>query len=110
MIEVLEFVLKQVIKFLHMLFSIDIGHSMDLGTLMCVCFIFLPLVLFFVSFLKNTLIEELDERYDESRRSKYRTYIGKHEKGGRNIYRGKHESTGKTYRGKHEFMGKHGRY
>lgn len=82
MLEVLKFIFESISKFLAMLFTIDIGHDMSLGLLMCIVFIFLPLVLIVVNFLKFVVVNELDERYDLS--SRENKYIGKHE------YVGKH--------------------
>ena len=53
-----------------MLFTIDVGDGMNLGLVLCIVFIFLPLVLSVVKFLKGTLIDELDEGYDFTTRNK----------------------------------------
>lgn len=82
MLEVLRFILKCVVDFISMLFTIDVGNGLSLGLLMCVIFIFLPLVLIISNFLKFVVINEIDERYDSS--SRENKYIGKHE------YVGKH--------------------
>lgn len=66
MLEVLKFILSCTAKFIAMLFTIDVGFT-SLGVVMCVIFIFLPIVLAIVNFLKGGLLEELNERYDESR-------------------------------------------
>lgn len=84
MLEVIKFILEKVIEFLKMLFSIDVGNNMSLGLFMCIIFIFLPLVLVVVNFLKTVLIDEIDEKYDLGI-GPFGRYIGKHE------YRGKHE-------------------
>ncbi|MGN1342158.1 MAG: hypothetical protein ACI4VL_02895 [Bacilli bacterium] len=68
MLEVLKFIFEFISKFLAMLFTIDIGHDMSLGLLMCIVFIFLPLVLIVVNFLKFVLVNEIDERYDLKQR------------------------------------------
>ena len=51
MLEVLKFILKCFTQILNMLFKIDLGFA-SLGTLMCIIFIFLPLVLLFINILK----------------------------------------------------------
>lgn len=51
MLEVLKFILKCFAQILNMLFEIDLGFA-SLGTLMCIIFIFLPLVLLFINILK----------------------------------------------------------
>lgn len=66
MFEVLKFIINCILQFCAMLFTIDVGFT-SLGIFMCIIFIFLPLVLTFVGFLKATVISELDDRYDESR-------------------------------------------
>lgn len=52
MLDVFKFILKCVAQFITMLFEIDVSDSLSLGLLMCIIFIFLPLVLLFVNFLK----------------------------------------------------------
>lgn len=84
MIEVLKFILKFVADFIKMLFTIDVGNGLSLGLVMCVVFIFLPLVLVVISFLKVTLVDEIDEKHDLGI-GPFGRYVGKHE------YRGKHE-------------------
>ena len=71
-----------------MLFTIDLGFT-NLGALMCIVYIFLPVVLFIISFVKNQFVEEFDDYYD-TRYQKKNTYVGKHEK---KPYRGKHEKS-----------------
>ena len=70
MLQVLRFLLKITTDFLKMLFTIDVGDGMNLGLVLCIVFIFLPLVLSVVNFLKGTLIDELDEDYDFTTRNK----------------------------------------
>lgn len=82
MLQVLKFIFEQVVAFLAMLFRIDVGDGFSLGLVMCVVFIFLPIVLKFVNFLKTGLFDELDERYDERAISLFQ-YHGKHEQAGR---------------------------
>ena len=77
MLECLSFIFSLVLQFLHMLFDIDIGFT-SLGTLMCVTFIFLPMVLTVVNFLRKVVIDEIDEKYDSGRYS-FGKYKGKHE-------------------------------
>lgn len=66
MLEVLKFILKCVIQFVSMLFKIDVGFT-NLGVVMCICYILFPMLLVIVNYLKASVIEELDEKYDESR-------------------------------------------
>lgn len=66
MLDCLKFILNCVLEFISMLFSIDVGFT-NLGALMCIVYIFLPVVLIIINFIKKQLIEELDDRYDESR-------------------------------------------
>lgn len=54
MFECIKFIFKIMTDFLKMLFTIDIGNNMSLGMLMCVIFIFFPIVLSFINFLKHT--------------------------------------------------------
>lgn len=70
MIEVLKFILKFVADFIKMLFTIDVGNGLSLGLVMCVVFIFLPLVLIVINFLKTVLVDEIDESYDKTRKNK----------------------------------------
>lgn len=84
MIEVLKFIFKCTADFLKMLFTIDVGNGLTLGLLMCVVFIFLPLALIVINFLKVTLVDEIDEKHDLGV-GFFGRYVGKHE------YRGKHE-------------------
>ena len=86
MLEALKFVFNLIIQFIKMLFTIDVGFT-NLGTLMCIVYIFLPVILLIINFLKRQLIDELDDSYDIKHRrynigyaSKKRNYIGKHEK------------------------------
>lgn len=84
MIEVLKFIFKCLTDYLKMLFTIDVGSGLSLGLVMCVVFIFLPLVLLVINFLKITLVDEIDEKHDLGI-GLFGRYVGKHE------YRGKHE-------------------
>ena len=84
MIEVLKFIFKCLTDYLKMLFTIDVGNGLSLGLLMCVVFIFLPLVLLVINFLKIVLVDEIDEKHDLGI-GLFGRYVGKHE------YRGKHE-------------------
>lgn len=68
MLQVLKFILERVVEFLKMLFTIDVGDNISLGLMMCILFIFLPLVLVVVNFLKTVLVDEIDERYDFNNR------------------------------------------
>ena len=53
MFECIEFIFKIMTDFLKMLFTINIGNNMSLGLLMCIIFIFFPIVLLFINFLKH---------------------------------------------------------
>lgn len=86
MLEALKFVFNLIIQFIKMLFTIDVGFT-NLGTLMCIVYLFLPVILTIINFLKRQLIDEFDDSYDIKHRnynvaytSKKRRYIGKHEK------------------------------
>lgn len=72
MFEVFGFIFKCIGQFIEMLFSIDIG-PMSLGLFMCIIFIFFPIFLAFVNFLKRGLLDELDDRYDHTVRNKERS-------------------------------------
>ena len=67
MFTVLGFILQCIIDFMKMLFTIDLGDNLNLGLLMCICFIFLPIMLRIINFIKQDAIEELDDKYDESK-------------------------------------------
>ena len=91
MLEVLKFIFARVIEFIKMLFTIDVGFT-NLGTVMCIVYIFLPVILIIVNFFKKQLIEEIDDAYDIKRR----------------IYRTGGSGSGRRgYTGKHEFSGRH---
>ncbi len=72
MLEVLKFIFECVAQFLKMLFTIDVGNGLNLGLLMCVIFIFLPLVLVVVNFLKIVVVDEIDETYDIRRKKRFK--------------------------------------
>ena len=76
MLDVLKFIFSQILEFIKMLFSIDVGFT-NLGALMCIVYIFLPSVLIIVNFFKRQFIDEFDDWYDNRNVKKYR---GKHEK------------------------------
>ena len=67
MFQVLRFILKSIIDFMTMLFSINVDNNLSIGLLLCICFIFLPMVLRVIRFIKQDALEELDDIYDESR-------------------------------------------
>lgn len=67
MLQVFQFIFNCVAAFIAMLFTIDVGNGTNLGVIMCIIYILLPVLLSIVNFLKNGLLEELDERYDESK-------------------------------------------
>lgn len=64
MFEVLKFIFKVTADFIKMLFTIDVGNGINLGLVLCVLFIFLPIFLKLVNFLKGTMLDEVDEAYD----------------------------------------------
>lgn len=66
MLDVFKFIFNCVLEFISMLFTIDVGFT-SLGALMCIVYIFLPVVLIIINFIKMQVIEEIDDRYDESR-------------------------------------------
>lgn len=73
MIDVLKFLLEYTVKFISMLFTIDVGNGINLGTMMCIVFIFFPIVLLVVNSLKLMIVDELDERYDSRRDKKIKS-------------------------------------
>ena len=52
MLECLKFIFDIVAEFISMLFTIDLGDGLSLGVVMCVVFIFMPIILSLVDFLK----------------------------------------------------------
>lgn len=87
MFEVLKFIIRCIGQFLAMLFTIDVGFT-SLGMVMCICFIFFPIVLTFVYSIKSVLVDELDERYDLNGSLFSSHYVGKHEYKPRHAKRG----------------------
>lgn len=89
MLDCLKFVFNCVLEFISMLFTIDLGFT-NLGALMCIVYIFLPVILIIINFIKKQMIDEFDDSYDIKHRSYkvYSDYTGKHEK---KAYKGKHE-------------------
>lgn len=71
MLDVFKFIFNCVIEFLSMLFTIDVGFT-NLGVLMCIIYIFLPVVLVIINFIKKQLIEEFDDYYDNTSENKNR--------------------------------------
>lgn len=67
MLDVLRFIFSTIIAFMRMLFTIDLGNNLNLGLLMCIVFIFLPMMLRIINFLKQDAMEELNNAYEESR-------------------------------------------
>ena len=80
MLEVFKFIFNCVIEFISMLFTIDVGFT-NLGVVMCIVYIFLPIVLIIINFVKVQLVEEIDDFYDLRHTKK--SYIGKHESVGK---------------------------
>lgn len=66
MLECLKFLLSLVLKFVSALFKVNVGFT-SLGVVFCIVFILFPIILAVVNFIKTSFIQELDERYDESR-------------------------------------------
>jgi len=79
MLDTLKFIFNCVLEFISMLFTIDVGFT-NLGALMCIVYIFLPVVLFIINFIKKQLVEEFDDYYDNRNQ---KLYIGRHEPAGR---------------------------
>lgn len=52
MLDCIKFFLMQTINFISMLFTIDLGNNLNLGLLLCIVFIFLPMMLRIINFLK----------------------------------------------------------
>lgn len=67
MLSCIRLILTFTANFAKMLFTIDIGDGLNLGLLMCICFIFLPMVHRIICFIKQDAMEELDDMYDESK-------------------------------------------
>lgn len=90
MLDTLKFIFNCIIDFISMLFTIDVGFT-NLGTLMCIVYIFLPVMLIIINFLKNQFLEEFNDRYytrsDRKLFTFRKPYVGKHEK---KPYVGKH--------------------
>lgn len=85
MLECLKFLLNLVIKFLSSLFRVNVGFT-NLGVVFCIVYILFPIMLAIVNFIKTTFVEELDERYDESRPREYLTASKHTKKNGWDIY------------------------
>ena len=69
MLEVLGFIFKCVGQFISMLFNVNMGGGFSLGLLMCIFFIFLPITLAFLTFLKNFYQNEVTSDIKSSLRS-----------------------------------------
>ena len=84
MLKVISFILNCVIDFAKMLFTIDIGDGLNLGLLMCIIFIFLPMIIRIVYFLRSDVVEEINANYESGKYQRQKPeYIGKHEFTGR---------------------------
>lgn len=70
MYDVLKFIIKCITDFMAMLFTIDVGFT-SLGMLMCICFIFFPVVLAFIHTIKFVIIDEFDNWYDYNKNMHY---------------------------------------
>ena len=80
MLEVIKFIFKTIADFINMLFTIDIGFT-NLGTMLCIIYIFLPLLLIIINFFKRQIFDELDDLHDTRyKKEKFTIYQGKHEK------------------------------
>lgn len=69
MFKVLWFILNSIIDFAKMLFTIQVDDNLSLGLLMCICFIFFPMMLRVIKFIRQDALEELDEAYDSTHKS-----------------------------------------
>lgn len=67
MFQCLWFILKTIADFAKMLFTIQVDNNLSLGLLMCICFIFLPLMLRVIKFIRQDALEEIDEAVDANR-------------------------------------------
>lgn len=84
MLQVIRFILSSIIDFMKMLFSVNVDNGLSLGTLFCICFILLPIVLRIVNFIRQDAIDELNSKYDSGEGILFhREYTGKHEPVGR---------------------------
>lgn len=65
MLECFKFIFQQIVAFMRMLFSIDLGNNLNLGLLLCILFIFLPMMLRIINFLKMYSTDVIaDEQYN----------------------------------------------
>lgn len=67
MLSCIKFILKFVADLCSMLFNVMVDTNLSFGLLLCIVFIFLPIVHRVICFIKQDAIEELDDRYEESR-------------------------------------------
>lgn len=59
MLESIKFILNCVIELAKMLFNVNIGNGLNLGLLICIIFIFLPIVHRVICFIKQDAIDEV---------------------------------------------------
>lgn len=85
MLDCLKFLLNLVIKFVSSLFKVNVGFT-SLGVVFCIVYILFPIMLAIVNFIKTTFVQELDERYDESRPREYLTASKHTKKNGWDVY------------------------
>lgn len=69
MLDCLKFLLNLVIKFIAVLFNVNVGFT-SLGVVFCIVFILFPIMLAITHFIKTTFIQELDSNFNKNRRSK----------------------------------------
>lgn len=67
MLKAISFILKFVADFMKMLFTIDVDNDLSFGLLFCVIFILLPIIHRIICFIKQDAIDELNDKYEESR-------------------------------------------
>lgn len=67
MLSVIRFCLNCIVTVARMLFTVNIGDGLNLGLLMCILFIFLPITLRVFKLIRQDAIEELDDEFSHNR-------------------------------------------
>lgn len=67
MLSALKFIFKFVADFCAMLFTINVDKHLSFGLLMCIVFILLPIIHRVICFIRQDAIDELNDKYEESR-------------------------------------------
>lgn len=67
MLQCVKFILDTIREFIAMLFTINTNDGLNLGLILCLAFIFLPMMLRIINFIKQDAIEEIDDAIDERR-------------------------------------------